>query len=491
MIKKYSLLLYAIALTVMPSAAISVVGSAGELRNIITDYANVSELSLSGTVDATDLFFIAEVLPSLRTLDMRECTIVAYVGNEVGQLTSYGNNAIPQSVFAGTALEEVLLPVAGAIEIGDCAFAGTALKSIEIPANTVAVGQGAFSGCPFLTSVKIGKYKSGGYIFSNCPALSTADVTGATSIGIADFALCTALTNVKGSENLEEIGTEAFNACLSLSNFNFGEKIHAIGESAFAYTALSKVDLSSTSITHIGGWCFAGCAALSSVKLPKTATELGKGAFFDCSSLSTVSLPTDIDTINDYTLKGTSIKGINIPEGVTTIGRLAMAGASQTSTVGLPSSLTYIDDNAMEGMTGLKTIYAASLPEVPQLGSDVWAGVDQASVRLEVNENIASLYEEAAQWQDFDIVPSDPDSGITDPASTPALRACIVGETLIVEATDTIKSLELFNASGALLLRKSIAGTSVQTNISDFNTRIFLVRCILDNGTVATLKLGR
>jgi len=108
--------------------------------------------------------------------------------------------------------------------------------------------------------------------------------------------------------------------------------------------------------------------------------------------------------INDYTFAGDSLldAGNLIPDEITHIGNYAFYNVSaEIDTMHLPQSVAYLGDMAMAGMIGMKAL-KTDATTVPELGNDVWAGVNQPSVPLITPDSESDeLYESADQWMYF------------------------------------------------------------------------------------------
>jgi hypothetical protein len=88
------------------------------------------------------------------------------------------------------------------------------LKSVVLPKNLEFLGEGAFEFSRSLVSV---------------------DLNGYTVIPGWAFNMAPKLTEIKGIENVTEIGQAAFVICHSLASINLGVGLKAIGESALWY----------------------------------------------------------------------------------------------------------------------------------------------------------------------------------------------------------------------------------------------------------------
>lgn len=493
--KTYSLAAIAMAITSLAASGATVESRPGELHTLVSDAATVTELAITGTVNAADFFYIDANMPALRTLDISDCTIAPYSGAALGGISEYAAATIPAGVFAGSGLSSVALPAN--ITIGNCAFAGTALTALAIPAG-VTIGEGAFGGCRALTTVTLAAdTRSGGYAFNNNTSLTGVDLAGCAAVGTADFAGCTALTAVTGTDGITAIGDDAFKGCSALAAFAFGPAVTTIGNSAFANSGLAAADFSSaTALKSIGDWAFAYDTALASVAFAETAAiTIGTGAFFDCTALTAISLPAGMTALPDYALKGLdSATEVVLPADVADIGNYALKGNASVTDLALPAALKNVGTGAMEGMSGLSSIDASRLAVVPSTGADVWSGVDQSAVKLTVPAGLADAFKTADQWQEFDIESAQTEAvvAIGNDTEAPRVRGVFDGEILLIEAIGAdITGVELYDADGRLLARTAATGRRVAIDTASLSTRLFVVRCALDGGMVASIKIAK
>lgn len=451
------------------------------------------ELVITGAVNAADLFYIAEKMPEVRTLDLSGCTIAEYRGARLLNHDYYAEATIPEGVFAASKITSVTLPSQSGLCIGDFAFSSSSLSAIDIPANVKSIGMGAFAACPALENVSIGGSKMGSYVFRNCPKLVNVNVTAPVKLSEGDFAGCAALSRVEGSTNIAYVADKAFQGCSALRSFQFGSKLVRVGHYAFESAGLVDVSMAEASrLDSIGDWAFAHNPELVTAHMPAATRTLGRGAFFACTSLENLELPTACTAVADYLLKDAgNIDTINIAEGLVSIGKYAFKGANAHS-VKLPSTLEHIGDNAMEGMTALMDINAEALESVPTLGQDVWKDTNQRNVNLRTKYNMVDAFRNTPQWHLFTINGMDVD-GVDSPVATaPTLRAIIAGEAIIVEAAGTdIERIELFSLGGEALVNAAVNAATATVDISGFNTKVFIVRCTLPQGKTASIKLAR
>lgn len=404
----------------------------GSLKTLIEKPEEVAELTIRGTVNATDLKFVADSLPALRSLDLSSCTVAEGV----------------ISHFEASKVESIVLPCEGRLVIGDFAFASSALKTVEIPSNVVSIGTAAFADCRALTSVSI----------------------AGASVGESSFENCESLASVVGANTIEQIGNNAFEGCVSLADFDFSPAIRSIGNSAFAGCRFESVVIPAEApLKSVGEWVFAYNPNLMLVSLPQSTVSVGKGAFFACSALCELTLPAACTRIEDY----------------------GMTGLAAIRHIALPGELEYIGSHAMEGMTGLATVDGSQLTAVPDLGEEVFFGVNQSMVHLNVGERYAEDFKAAEQWQEFNINADVTNSNLSEILSN-QLYGRLIDDVIYVESIGLpIDYLELYTIEGLMPVRARVSAEQFTVDVSAFDSKIFIVRCVLADKSIATLKLAR
>ena len=412
--------------------ALTVQNTAGNLSGLVSD-TQITELTVTGTMDARDFLFITEELTELTAVDLSQATIVPYNSGRAlyGTVTAYGANEVPRTAFFGKKLTRVTLP-AGVQSIGFAAFAGCdRLQSVTLPSTLVYLADYAFSGSG-LTSIELSPaiIDMGKGVFSRCEALTSA-VINTRSVGDFAFLGATSLTNVSIGANVEYIMKGSFNGCTALKGLTIDPacRLSRIDDEAFINSGLEEINIQSLGVGTIGEWAFAQ-TKLSSLHLSDGMTNLGIGALAHNPLLTTVTLPglrhddTDngrandgtggrrraaspahtLTTISDYTFAGDGMlnAGNLLKEDVAHIGSYAFYNVSaDIDTMRLPQSVAYLGDMAMAGMTGMKVL-KTDATDVPELGSDVWAGVNQSRVPLITPDSESTeLYKATDQWMYF------------------------------------------------------------------------------------------
>lgn len=490
---KIGILLIALGFSGSASAVETV---AGGLRNVVAD-TSVSSLVVTGQMDASDFDFICSEMSELKSLDISGVSIVAYEGEPVLPLgkQSYRASEIPAYAFMGMELESVVLPET--VEaVGESAFASTAIVSLDIPESVKSIGMGAFSNCDALESVTIpaSVTEIGEYAWSGCDNLAGVEMgAGVTVIEASTFARCVRLESVTLPSALAEISDAAFSGCISLTGLVFPASLAVIGDNAFEQSGLAVVDLSQCdNLAKIGDWAFARCANLTTVYLGENFGGMGEGVFFDDASLAVFATPIAVTEMPAYMLKGAmSLDGAGVIHGdVEAIGDYALMGLGNVTEITLPSSLAYIGDNAMEGWTSLTSIDGASLSIVPGLGENVWSGVEQSSVVLKVDGNMANAFKSTDQWQEFNITIVTETDEIVEDANVD-VYAYFDGYDLVIKSVEEMAEISLYDVQGRQQAYITPENTMATVDTSGMAGNFFIVRILHGDGSSATLKVVR
>ena len=435
----------ALILMALIARAVTLHCEPGKLGSLLNGN-DVSELTLTGKMDARDFRTLADRLRGLKTLNLYGVEVVAYAADKAlfANVYQYRAHEIPTLSFADM----------------------QQLTRLTLPWRVTSLGEGAVAACTSLTEVTLPKNltRLGNYAFAGCTALQTVALPNMlVEIGEGAFAHCTSLTTVtmqntsftpNGGSNttydhanchLATVGKRAFIGCQKLKNITLGNQLKSIGEAAFAGTKLTKAELASmSSLNEIGNWAFAQ-TPITSASLPSQISELGHGAFLLTPSLTSVALPFRISNLPPLVLAGSDrLTEVDMHQLlIDSIGDYSLYGLDQVQHLTIPITTKYVGTRAMAGMTGLQSIttYAQS---VPDLGEAVWQGVDQANVMLLTPGNSVDYYSNAEQWREF-IVQSNVKlgdvngDGIVDIADLNAVINYMIGRvtgTFIFEAAD-------------------------------------------------------
>ena len=361
--------------------ALEVTSTAGSLSTCVTD-EGVTELTVNGTMNALDFFYIQEHLLNLRTIDLTGVEIVSCSSSRQHYWhVDFIDNELPI-----------------------CAFGGMGLTSVKLPSGLISIGEGAFAGCTNLVEVVMPSTLTtiGDYAFAGCSALTTMTLPASVEqVGNGAFMRCLSLTSfeVEPSSRLDTIESTVLMDCPSLTTFLPGS-VKGIGERALAGAGLPTIDLTASEhLTTVGDWAMVLSPA-TEVKLPASVTEVGTGAWMYDTNLTSITLGGHLTNLSDYMLAGTGLISPLDLTGVSTVQDYAFYNVSSLTDVELPSTLTWLGTRSMAGMTGMKTLTCQAV-EVPDLGDYVWDGVNQRAVPLTVPEESFEQYRISNQWMNF------------------------------------------------------------------------------------------
>lgn len=471
-------------------------GSAGQLATLLGSAESATTLSVSGPVNASDLHFIAS-LPNLSALDLSRAKIVEEDNARLATNTrTYQADHLPPYILAGAKFSAIKLPD-GLVEIGDGALMSTPITSISIPASVKRIGNGALADCRSLATLTIPATVTtlGTHLCDGASSLKTVTFN-APEVPAYAFRGCRSLNVFEGTP--VTIGDYAFAGCSELKSFPFSAGLTATGAGAFYNSGLNAADMSSCrNLDSLGDYTFAHCASLVSVRLPEGMRIIGEGAFFADDNLKALIIPSTVNTLDDFSLKGTasldSSSGL-LSDGVITIGRYAMAGMESLKSVMIPGGLASIDDYGMAGMTSLESIDARRPREVPETGTGVWNGIDQSKVTLSVDPSMENSFLAAEQWNEFSIVTSGIESVETDMAdgSTPSVNLSISGTYLTVSSETPIESASVYDINGRRIASADGDGlTTISIPLSGITPQVLIVQVVVSRGCTYTFKIAK
>jgi hypothetical protein len=177
-----------------------------------------------------------------------------------------------------------------------------------------------------------------------------------------------------------------------------------IGNSAFYnFTGLTSVTIPN-SVTAIGFQSFRECANVTSATIPNSVNSIGQIAFYGCTNLTSVSIPNSINILDEYVFGLCSgLTSVDIPNSVTSIKTSAFRDCTALTTLTIGNSVASIGDYAFDGCANLGVITAGNPAPLfsPEMGIDIFMGVDKNACILQVPSNAVSAYETAPQWMDF------------------------------------------------------------------------------------------
>jgi hypothetical protein len=357
--------------------------TAGGLATALTatELNTVTNLTLTGTIDARDFKTMILNMQSLSVLDLTSITIATYSGTEGTKqyyletdIVDYPANTIPEFAF-------------------DALGYSQKWTTIMLPTSITSIGKWAFANCNNITSINIPSQVTeiGDDAFATCTRLSTISIPSSLrTIGYCAFLWCRSLTSVSIPASVKLIGESAFNNCSGIivvadDNTNYSSKdgllfnkkqnilIHCPSSKGGSYTIPSTV-------TSLEDAAFDYCSGLTSITIPESVTSIGAMAFSDCVGL----------------------KSINIPSRVRSIDYRTFDNCSALSSITIPSYVTSIDDYAFRSCSKLTSIFCFNTKPVDLSNSaGVFDYTNKTNCKLYVPLGSKVLYSAANQWKDF------------------------------------------------------------------------------------------
>ena len=175
--------------------------------------------------------------------------------------------------------------------------------------KVVAIEQGAFQGCTFLTGITIPKSVEniGDWAFVRCTNLTRADIRGGLSnVGKWIFSDCSKLENVVMYEGVKCIGEGMFAECCNLKKVTIPESVQKIENSAFRNCYKIENIYIPNGVTCIDTNTFDSCTSLKEVTIPDTVTFIRGAAFYNCSSLTSVTIGENVTGIDSNAFENCS-----------------------------------------------------------------------------------------------------------------------------------------------------------------------------------------
>ena len=306
-----------------------------------------------------------------------ECTSLKHI-NIPGNIQSFGSNTFngcTQLTKAGVGVTEGIELENGITKIPDNLFYGSKIEEIIIPNTVTVIGQGAFNECRNLPEITIpnGVTTIGEGAFRCCSSLTEIVIPDSvtqivTSGNWGSFRSCTKLENVTLGKNITKIGNYVFAECTSLKHINIPGNIQSFGSNTFnGCTQLTKAGVGVTEgielengITKIPDNLFYG-SKIEEIIIPNTVTVIGQGAFNECRNLPEITIPNGVTTIGEGAFRCcSSLTEIVIPDSVTQIQSSGTWGSfrlcTNLRTVTLSKEIKAINNHTFEECTNLDTI---------------------------------------------------------------------------------------------------------------------------------------
>lgn len=358
----------------------------GQLSTVVMD-PSVDSLIVIGYLNENDFYFMRDLMPNLKYLDISMVTLL--------------DNRIPNSGFAEKqTLEEIILPkslqVFGSYAFQNC----TALKTINFSEGITVINNRAFENCTSLTgelilpstltNIEYYAFKGCSYTVCKSKAVippSLEDKNSFANISLVyvpkgsaqlyrgnypwgEMTIIDGDTITEVSVTLIEAGTLGNEILKQAESVAVVNKLTVVGPMNIddwnliknSMSALLSIDLSASTVTSIPKSQFADKKSLLEVVLPSKLETIEYDAFLRCSKLVNIVIPETVVNIGDNAFHGcSSLRSINIPESLRSLGSAAFYQCSVlNSPIIIPEGMTEIPSNAFYYCQALTEV---SLPE--------------------------------------------------------------------------------------------------------------------------------
>ena len=254
------------------------------------------------------------------------------------------------------------------------------VDTVILPDSIYEIGSRSFSRCKNLKHINLSKVRRlYSYAFENC-GLVEVDLSALSDIGDGAFSSCKDLTSVKFNKYVISIGDSAFEDCVSLDMAELSTDSYydlKIGSYAFRNTGITNITVSDVVVKKMGTGVFANCKNLETVSL---RNSIGEGMFSGCVNLKSVTFPTygtytigvnafngctSFEEFNRYYVQR-EINGrlVTYESKITSVGAGAFKDCISIKTVDLSSSCTSIGSGAFTGCSSLEEVYLLSEGEI-------------------------------------------------------------------------------------------------------------------------------
>lgn len=289
--KHILLTLMGICISLMVNAQVlkSVELTPGSLSSVLTttELGTVTNLTLTGTIDARDFKIMRDEMPLLSELDLSGISIASYSGDGGSMVFNniYEANYIPAYLFNNPYTHT----------------AKVSLTKVILPSTIASIGYGAFWGCTALSFINLPSsiHSISAFAFKNCSSLTSITIPSSiTYIDESTFENCSGLISVNIPSLVNSIGKNAFgqiNASIKVdsNNSEYSDREGILYNKS--QTTLIQCPISKTGdfiippgVLSIGESAFKSCTYLTSITITSSVTSIGNRAFENCSNVSSI-----------------------------------------------------------------------------------------------------------------------------------------------------------------------------------------------------------
>ncbi len=272
--------------------------------------------------------------------------------------------------------------------IPDFYFEKSVFTKVHIPESVARIGIAAFANCTALTELKFAEASAtrasltlGWSAFSGCTALESLKVP--SSITKYEGTHGTAVTVGTGGVYIHG----AFRGLTKLNNLSFEDGLTTLGSGMFygsGATTIANVVLPS-SLTTIGESAFATAKLNNGITLNGNLTTIGNNAFYNVTTLTSIALSEKVETIGAYAFSGCSgLTSVDFSANkkLSAIGNYAFASCKLTS-VNLPDNTA----NGVEALTfgvnifnNVTTLTSANIPDTVTSLNNAFVGCTNVQI---------------------------------------------------------------------------------------------------------------
>ncbi|MDE6008399.1 MAG: leucine-rich repeat protein, partial [Muribaculaceae bacterium] len=253
-------------------------------------------------------------------------------------------------------------------------YENTSIKKLTIGNLVNEIPEKAFYGCTGINEVII------------------ADGHDTLQIGSNSFTLVKNIETAYLGRNISYSTTSSpFYRQSALTTVKISDFVTEIGESCFSFcSALTSVELSQ-SLTSIGKQAFYKCSSLMSLEIPSSVTAIETGAFNDCSGIKELNF---VDGKEILQIKGVAFSGVNME--IVHLGRSIQStnrlfqGKTSLKEVIIGDYITLIMNDEFRGCNNLTTVKFPSF--LSSIGSRAFASCGFTQLSL---SNVGSINSEA------------------------------------------------------------------------------------------------
>ena len=385
----------------------------------------IRNLKVTGTVTASDFYFMRDSMAILEAVNMKESKVVHigtgpngwYVSDEekqvYGRIPPYEDDIIPQEAFSykktlvsfvfpeniriiqagafGNTLLSgpLIIPEGTEIVEGD-SFKKTKISSITFPNSLVQIQRDAFSGCSSVSGNLV--FPEGLKILEN--AFTNCNFSGPMHL----------------PEGLEKLEGLAYAGSFT-GDLIIPERIVDIPPVAFEGTGFSG-NLSLQNVKSIGYNAFRFCGFSGALVIPDGVVQIGEGAFSE-NNFSSIVFPSTLKTIERGAFERNKIiEDIVLPDGIITVESMAFSNNSHIPRVFFPASLQSVGGLAFDQCFGITQIVSLAT-EPPTIQSNSFNGVGKDNLTVEVPEQSLIRYQTENGWSDFKRISAHQDFSIS------------------------------------------------------------------------------